>query len=64
MLNYIAVRTSTQSFWEISRMAAKRCLVLLYVQAALLIPWISDVARIHVAGGAGGWGGLGCLRLS
>lgn len=55
VLNYIAVRTSTQSFWEIFRMAAKRCLVSLCVQTALLIPWVSDVTGINIAraGGAG-----------
>ena len=61
VLNYTAVRTSTQSFWEIFRMAAKRCRVLLYVQAALLIHWISDVPWINIAGGGGVWG---CLELS
>lgn len=58
MLNYIAVRTSTQSFWEIFRMAAKRCLILLNVQAAPLIHWISDVIWINVAGGGGLEGGV------
>lgn len=27
VLNYIAVRKSTQSFWEIFRIAAKHCLI-------------------------------------
>lgn len=62
VLNYIAVRTSTQSFWEIFRMAAKRCLVSLCVQTALLIPWVSDVTGINIAGlGERGWE---CLPLS
>lgn len=64
VLNYIAVRTSTQSFWEIFRMAAKRCLILLYVQAALLIHWISDVTWINIAGGGGSRGVFDCLKLS
>lgn len=67
VLNYIAVRTSTQAFWEICRMVAKCRLISLYVQTALLIRWISDFTGINVAGRW--WEREGpcvfdCLRLS
>lgn len=43
VLNYTVVRTSAQPLWENCRMAAKCCLISLYVQTALLIHWISGI---------------------